>query len=114
MSSLEICETLKGTGPVFHRSCQVRSGEKVGEAVYDLEVWRSYIRLGNSTKRHYDYVSGIVSGLDNIQLMSDLLTLHLDDERRLNFFIYDFVGRIVAEDGVYLADSEQAPQPGQL
>ena len=114
MSSLEICETLTGSGPVFRRSRQFRDGEKVGEAVYDLEIWRAYTRLGNETKHNYDYVCGIVSGLDNIQLMSDLLTLHLDDERRLNFFIYDFVGRIVAEDGIYLADSVHASQLGQL
>ena len=98
MKTLEVCETLSGRGQVCRRD-----GEPIGGTQYSLEIWRNYYRSNGETKHNFDYVTGLVSGLDNVYLMADLLTLHLDEDRRLDFFIYDFQGRIVADNGIYSA-----------
>jgi hypothetical protein len=100
MKSLEICETLNGHGKVYRRA-----GDFLGDVDFSLEVWRNYYQVDGKTKQNFDYVTGVISGLDNVFLMADLLTLHLDEERRLDFFIYDFSGRIVADGGLYDASA---------
>ena len=99
MKSLEICEPLSGHGHVYRRT-----GDYLGVADFNLEVWRNYFRVKGETRHSFGYVTGVLTGLDNVSLMADLLTLRLDDNRRLDFFIYDFEGRIVAEAGIYDAD----------
>jgi len=96
MKSFETCETLSGRGQVYRRA-----GGHLGVSDYSLEVRRNYVRTNGETKYNFEYVTGVLSGLDNEFLMADLLTLHLDEGRRLDFFIYDFQGCIVAETGIY-------------
>ena len=93
---MEIFEDLKG-------QCEVarRQGEALGQAEYELRIWRAYGRQNGRATTLYDYVSGQLTGLDNHALIADLLTLSTDDGRRLDFFIYDLDGRIVADGGFY-------------
>ena len=74
--SLEICETLSGHGDIYRRS-----GEYLGPAEFSLEIWRSYFQANGQTQHNFDYVTGVISGLDNVFLMADLLVLHLDTAR---------------------------------
>ena len=70
MSRLKHLEVLIGTGPV-----QLRDGEPVGEAAYELSIYQEVHDAGAEEVGGLRRIEGHVDGLDNSGLMGKELTL---------------------------------------
>ncbi len=95
----KVIERLTGAGKVYREN-----GDLLGDAQYDLRVIQEFKDVG--TKDGPELLPGLkdvvghVTGLDNLVLIGAELTLHLEDGRRLRFFVTDQDGRIGASGGL--------------
>lgn len=88
---LDVIEQCSGVGRIYDEN-----GQHIGESRYDLQVLQEV----------HDSPTGDVPGLKRIEgtveVIADIgraLTIHLEDGRRLDFFIADVSGRIAHRGG---------------
>ncbi len=100
--TIKLIERPSGAGSVYRKD-----GDLVGQAEYDLRVYREYrdaSTMGDpATIPGLDQIEGTISGLDNFALLNESarLTLHLDDGRRLDFQVGGIDGRVSPNSGLY-------------
>ncbi len=91
MSRLELIEELSGKGAVSRAD-----GELVGEYPYVLAVYQEMHDTRSGEVPGLKQVEGWVEEIDIFGLLTEPLTLHIDDGRQFDFFIYDANGSISA------------------
>ena len=100
----KLLDRLFGDGRVYRKD-----GVFVGLVHYELRVYQNYIDARTkddaATPLGPKQVEGHMTGLDNHALWAagTLLTLHLQDGRRLDFRIKDVGGGIASKSGLYEA-----------
>lgn len=98
MRRLELIEELSGRGTVYRKGC-----EPIGESAYDLRVHQEIHDASTEEVPGLRQIRGRVEGLDNFGLLATDLTLHLEDQRRLDFLIVDLDGTITVRSDIYIA-----------
>jgi len=98
-----ILENVKGMGAVYHGE------EFIRELGYDITVWQEWLHSsGAAPIEGLQEITGLVFDINSPIGVADLvdgrvLTLHLEDGRRLDFFIRNSDGEIAnsGPDGLY-------------
>lgn len=93
MSRLELIEELSGKGAVSKAN-----GELVGDYPYVLAVYQEMHDTRSGEVPGLKQVEGRVEKIDTFGLLTEPLTLHIDDGRQFDFFIHD-ANRSIADRG---------------
>ena len=95
----ETLETRVGKGQVHDTN-----GKLIGDADYDLHVFREvHDEPGGQTHGHED-IEGTVSGIDALSRVGEPLVLTLEDGRKLDFYFEDSTGIIIARGDIRKAE----------
>lgn len=93
---LRLVERILGEGDVF------RDGQRLLRAGYELAVYRDWTSVeGQLTPGHFEVEGHLMATPDDLDplLGTTVLTLHLDDGRRLDCFVLNHEGALTPADG---------------
>jgi hypothetical protein len=97
ITTSELVKTLTGKGEVYE------DGTKICNASYKLRIRQEFIITERKEKvEGHQETKGTISGCDIYLLLEkEKLTLHLNDGKRLDFFVKNERGVIYATGGLY-------------